>query len=136
MSDKVAWRRDFEVRKLDEDKHLVFGWANIAVRKDGVQVLDTQQDLIDIEDLEAAAYRFNLAYRETGEMHEGTAKGEMVESFVVTSEKLAKMGLPPDGLPLGWWVGFYVDDDEAFAKVKSGDYKMFSIQGSARREEV
>jgi hypothetical protein len=43
------------------------------------------------------------------------------------------MGLPEDALPQGIWLGFRVND-ETFAKVKSGDLKMFSIEGSAQRE--
>ena len=41
------------------------------------------------------------------------------------------MGLAKDALPLGWWVGFRVDDDAAWEGVKKGEYKMFSIQGVA-----
>jgi hypothetical protein len=49
-------------------------------------------------------------------------------------EKLEKLGLPTDALPTGWWVGFHVEDDAAWARVKDGTYKMFSIQGTALRE--
>jgi len=46
------------------------------------------------------------------------------------------MGLSPDALPTGWWVGFHVESDEVWKSVKDGTYSMFSIQGTAIRSEV
>jgi hypothetical protein len=126
----------FAITKADGDQNLVFGWANVSIRKDGEQVEDSQGDLIDPGDLEMAAYQFNLDFRETGVMHEGEAVGYLIESFMVTPEKLTKMGLATDALPTGWFVGFYVPDDEVFAKVKDKTFSMFSIQGHAVKEEV
>jgi hypothetical protein len=127
---------DIEIQKVDEDRQLVFGWANVAIRKDGNQVVDSQGDSIDAEDLEDAAYLFNLSFRKSGEMHRGDSKGDLVESFVVTPAKLKALGLEGDALPLGWWVGFKVHDKDVFAKVKAGDYRMFSIQGKAKRVDI
>lgn len=132
MSDK----QEFTITKVDTDRQLVFGWANVSIRKDGEVIEDYQKDVIEPDDLEMAAYNFNLDYRSTGEMHRGGIVGKMIESFVSTPEKIEKMGLAPDALPTGWWVGFYIEDESAFAKVKDGTYKMFSIQGKAVREEV
>ena len=125
-----------KIAKIDEDQNLVFGWGYVSINKDGTQVIDHSQEMIDPEDLELAAYAFNLIFRETGEMHKGGAKGRSVESLVVTPDKLQAMGLAKDALPQGWWLGFYIDDDEVFDKVKKGEYNMFSIQGIANREEV
>ena len=132
----VKMAKTFKISKLDEDRNLVFGWANVSIRKDGDQIIDLQGDLIDPEDLEEAAYVFNLEFRKSGVMHDGDAVGELIESLIVTPDKLEAMGLEKDSLPLGWWVGFYIDDDEIFAKVKDGTYSMFSIQGKAVREEA
>ena len=126
---------EFEIIKIDTTKNLVFGWANVSIRKDGNQITDWQDHKIDINDLENAAYAFNLEYRESGEMHKGNAKGTLVESFVVTPEKLEKLGLAEDALPQAWWVGFYFEDDDVIQKVKDGKYKMFSIQGKAILEK-
>ena len=49
------------VMKSDDDKRLVFGWANVAVRVDGEQIVDWQQDAIDTEELENAAYEYVAA---------------------------------------------------------------------------
>lgn len=125
-----------QILKVDSERQYVFGWASVAVRKDGVQVEDSQADLIDPDDLEEAGYQFALHYRETGEMHTGAAVGTLIESFVATPDKLTAMGLAPDALPTAMWVGFHIPDPAIFAKVKSGEYAMFSIQGTALREEV
>lgn len=122
--------------KMDEARNLVFGWANVSIRKDGETIEDLQGDMIDPEELEDAAYQFALHFGKTGVMHEGGPVGTLVESFMVTPEKLAKMGLEHDALPLGLWVGFYIPDNAVFELVKSGHYSMFSIQGTAIREAV
>ncbi|MFA7018528.1 MAG: ChaB family protein [Sphaerochaetaceae bacterium] len=131
------WVKKFTpIAKVDEDHNLVFGWAYVSVRKSGDAVIDHSQEMIDPDELEEAAYLFNLEFRKSGVMHQGGTVGRLIESFVVTPDKLEKMELPPNALPMGWWVGFYIEDDEIFNKVKSGEYEMFSIQGKAEREEV
>lgn len=131
----AKWHKVEKVVKVDAERQYVFGWASVAFAKDGSQVEDLQGDLIDLEDLEEAAYQFALSYRESGVMHDGEAVGQMIESFMVTPDKLAAMGLPPDSLPMGHWVGFHVPDASIFDKIKKGEYQGFSIQGTAIREE-
>ena len=46
------------------------------------------------------------------------------------------MGIPEGIVPEGWWIGFKVHDDRAWELIKNGTYKMFSIEGAGRREEV
>lgn len=129
-------KKELTIAKTVPDENLVFGWAYVSIRKDGQVVLDHSDEVIDIEDLEFAAYAFNLQFRETGEMHKGEAVGELVESFMITPAKIEAMGLAKDALPCGWWLGFYIENDEVFEKVKKGEYAMFSIQGIATREEA
>lgn len=124
----------FRVAKIDEDRQLVFGWASVSQRKDGTVVLDKQGDMIAPETLEEAAYDFVLNSREGDEMHTEQVTSRLVESFMATPEKLEKMGLARDALPIGWWVGFHVDDPQAFGKVKAGQYRMFSIAGRGERK--
>ncbi len=122
------------ITKIDSDRNLVFGWAYVSIDKDGEQVVDHSGEAVDPEELEEAAYLFNLDFRKSGEMHEGEAVGELIESFMVTPEKLELMGISKDSAPIGLWVGFYVDSDEVFEKIKNGKYTAFSIQGNATRE--
>lgn len=126
----------FRVRKVDEEKRLVFGWASVSVTVDGQEVVDLQEDMIDPETLEEAAYKFAEFYRDGGEMHERTGVAVMVESVVLTAEKQLAIGIPAGTLPVGWWLGFRVTDDDVWKKVKSGEYNMFSIGGKAIREEL
>lgn len=128
----------FSIFKTDDDKRLVFGWASVSITVDGEQLEDKQQDIIDPEDLEAAAYAYVLNFRDTGERHNPNLrkKGKLVESCVFTAEKQKAMGIPEGILPIGWWIGFKIEDDEAWEKVKNGTYKMFSIEGKAVRVPV
>jgi len=57
---------------------------------------------------------------------------DMIESFIVTPEKKQALGLP-DEMPVGWWVGYQVNDPDVWAKVKSGERTGFSIHGRGRR---
>lgn len=135
-AEPVAKAHRFQIQKVDEDKRLVFGWANVSLTVDGELVEDYQEDMIDPEELEEAAYKFAELYRDGGEMHERTGTAVMVESVMLTEEKQMAMGIPAGTLPVGWWIGFRVTDDDVWAKVKSGEYSMFSIGGSAVRVEV
>lgn len=125
-----------KIVKVDPDRNLVFGWAYVAVEKNGQRVVDASDEVIEPEELEDAAYLFNLLFRGSGVMHKGEVVGALVESLAITKEKLEHLGLPPDALPQGWWVGFYVECDEVFDGVKKGIFPMFSIQGKAIREVV
>ena len=130
--------QNFNIMKTDDDKRLIFGWANVAITLDGVQVVDHQKDMIDPEDLEEAVYDYVLNFRDGGEEHIPNLrkKARMVESCMFTKEKMKAMGIPEGIVPEGWWIGFYVDDDDAWEKVKDGTYQMFSIEGNGIREEV
>lgn len=128
----------FSIFKTDDDKRLVFGWASISITVDGEQLEDRQKDMIDPEDLEEAAYEYVLNFRDTGEEHIQTMrkKGKLVESCVFTAEKQKAIGIPEGTLPIGWWIGFKIEDDDAWERVKNGTYRMFSIEGKANRVPV
>lgn len=133
----AAWSRSIEIRKLDEEQRLVFGWLSVAVDKDGNSVVDSQDDVIEPAELEKAAYDFVLNARGAGEMHEKLdGIGKLVESVVFTKEKRAALGIPDGVVPDGWLVGFKIDDGDVWAKVKDGTYRAFSIGGRGVREAV
>lgn len=131
-------KESFSIFKTDDDKRLVFGWASISITVEGEQLEDRQKDMIDPEDLEEAAYEYVLNFRDTGEEHVSTMrkKGKLVESCVFTAEKQKAIGIPEGTLPIGWWIGFKIEDDAAWERVKNGTYKMFSIEGKANRVPV
>lgn len=136
-SANVTLTGDLTVAKADTAERLVFGWASLSSDVDGQTVWDSDNESVPPESLEKAAYQFVQVSREAGTDHDGgPARGTLVESLVTTAEKQAKMGLEPGTLPVGWWVGFHIDDDDAWASVAKGERLMFSIEGTAVRREV
>lgn len=130
--------QQFHIKKADEEQHLVFGWASVAVRVDGSQIIDHQGDVWEPEDLEEAAYNYVLHFRDAGEEHIPglRKKAKLVESVVFTKEKMAAIGIPEGTVPEGWWIGFKVHDEATWGKIKSGQYSMFSIEGTGMRQEI
>lgn len=131
-------------------KKQAFGWISVTnhptegVGPDKV-VLDRQGDIIHIDDLEEAAYRYVRESRVAGEMHmrdaddKPTPAGDLIESFVVTPEKLTAMGVPEDvakQVPVGWWGGYQVTSDDTWDKIESKKLTGFSIHGSGVRTPV
>lgn len=130
--------REFTITKSDDDQHLVFGWALISERKNGEEICDLQGDMVSPEELEKAAYEYVLNWHTGGEEHDPFLQNKcrMVESVVFTEEKLKAMGIPGGIVPLGWWIGFKVDDERTWELVKNGTYQMFSIAGKGKRVPV
>lgn len=123
----------FKIQKADDEKRLAFGWAYVSQDEAGNQTEDHSGDQLEPEELEQAAYKFVELYREGGEMHERGGCAVLVESMVFTKEKQQALGIPEGTLPVGWWIGFKVTDDDVWAKVKDGSYSMLSIEGTATR---
>lgn len=135
-SDEVDVRWEGEFSKVNVEKQQVFGWASI-VELDGEPVVDLQGDYIAIDEVEKSAYEYVHKSRKGGDMHlrdgeEPVVKSHMIESFVVTPEKKAALGLP-DEMPTGWWVGYQVNDPELWGAVKDGKRTGFSIHGRGMR---
>lgn len=134
----IIWMGEFS--KVDDDKRQVFGWASI-VEIGGEPVVDRQGDLMDAEEIEKAAYTYVQKSRKGGHQHKRTDNDEpfqasdMIESIVFTDEKVEKMGLPAD-FPRGWWVGYKVEDEDTWQKVKNREVTGFSIHGRGKRAEV
>jgi hypothetical protein len=137
-ADDIIWMGEFS--KVDDDKRQVFGWASI-VEIGGEPVVDRQGDLMDAEEIEKAAYAYVQKSRKGGHQHKRTEDDQpfhasnMIESIVFTDEKVSKMGLPDD-FPRGWWVGYKVEDEETWQKVKKREVTGFSIHGKGKRVEV
>lgn len=126
----------FKIAKSDDEKMLAFGWASVSMRVDGELIEDWQGDMIEPVELEDAVYEYVRLYGDGGEMHERGGVAVLVESVVFTEEKMAVMGIPAGTLPIGWWIGFKVLDEDVWEKVKDGTYPMFSIEGEAERVKV
>lgn len=134
----VGWEQTVDIVKVDQARRLVFGFGYVS-KFAGEQVSDHSGDEVDIDNLEEVAYDFVMNFAETGEMHQGVAKGHLVESFVVTEDKVAAIEKItgekiPKALVGSWWNGFYMEEPgegqpDPYQKVIDGTYKMFSIQG-------
>lgn len=134
---EITWSG--EIAKMDSSKRQVFGFAMVT-HIDGEPVVDRQGDYTPLEEIEKAAYTYVIESRKGGDMH--TRDGDkplhtsdLVESFVITPEKLQQMGLEENALPHGWWVGFKVNDDKQWLDVVEKRRTGFSIHGSGRRVE-
>ena len=139
----VTWTA--EISKVDDDKRQVFGWCSLS-KVNGEPVVDRQNDFVPLDEIEKSAYKYVLESRKGGDMHKRQMKkgfgdsqdepvhtADLIESFVVTPEKLKQMGLDEDALPHGWWVGFKVNDEDQWQMVKDGKRTGFSIHGSGKR---
>jgi hypothetical protein len=137
ISGPVSLAGSVEIAKADADKRQIFGWASVAIEKDGTSYTDVQGDVIEPEELEGAVYDFVLDWRESGDSHDGgPPKGRVIESMVFTKEKLDQLGVPEGTLPVGWWLGVQIDDPAHWELVKSGQRPAFSIEGQAIRELI
>jgi hypothetical protein len=133
-TDALALCLEATIAKSDDSAQRLFGWASIAVMKDGTPLLDLQGDVIEIADLEEAFYDY---VKEAGGLnvdHDGPVRGAIIEAMVFTPDKLAALGLPPDAVHQGAWVGFHVPSTDDYLLIKSTGRFMFSIEGSAVRE--
>jgi Putative phage serine protease XkdF len=133
-TDDLVLCLEARIAKTDDAQRRLFGWASIAVKKDGMPMLDLQGDVIEIADLEEAFYAYVKESGELNFVHRDDCSASLIEAIVFTPEKLAVLGLAPDALPLGAWVGFELDDTAEYQRVKESEYFMFSIEGSALRE--
>lgn len=135
-----TFRTVHRIQKVAPERQNVFGWASVGYLPTGnpsvySEYTDWQGDVLKhVEDIENAAYDFTLHSRDQGLDHIGKGGiGSLIESFVSTPEKWEAMGIPSGVLPVAWWTGFHISDPEAWAGVRKGKYRMFSVQGTGRR---
>lgn len=133
QTSRKDWNIPLQIMKFAPDQHLIFGWASV-IERDGVVVIDKQGDIIPVEELENAAYEFNINSRSHGDMHARANMGKLVESMVFTKEKQDILGI--DLKKIGWWTGFKISDAELWAAHKRGERPEFSIGGAAIPVEV
>lgn len=132
------FRTVHRIQKIAPERQNVFGWASVGYLPENgkyQEYTDWQGDVLkSVEDIEDAAYDFTLHSRDQGTNHAGSGgKGSLIESFVSTPEKWDAMGIPHGVLPVAWWTGFHISDRSTWQGVKSGVFKMFSVQGTGRR---
>jgi len=125
--------------KTDEDLRLVLGWASVAT-VNGVDIVDSQDDIISGRELTKAGMNFMSASRQGGLMHfrnengDVIKAGEVVFAMPLTADikKVFGIDIPEEGLA----IGVRIDDDEVWKLVKDGTLGAFSIGGKADRVDA
>ena len=134
-----TWEIPLEIKKVDPDQRMIFGWASI-VTKDGRLVVDHQNDVISADELEKAFYDYVLYERGQGHMHSQMGVGRLIECMMFTKQKQDVLKIvvrDEDGDQIeGAWVGYFVDDNDVWAAHKRHELPAFSIGGSAVPIEV
>jgi hypothetical protein len=124
---------EFKVMKSNDEKRQIFGWSCVSKDSVGEIMVDHSGDIVDIEEIEKAAYSFVKLYRDGSDNHERGGVATLIESIVFTKEKINALGIADGILPEGWFIGFEVHDDDVWEKVKDGTYSMLSIEGTAEK---
>lgn len=133
----------FKIASVNDEQRLVFGLASVAVTAEGETITDLQDDQIEPAELEGAVYKFVEDGGEGDVEHDRKTVSHLVESFVVTKEKLSALlkavgykGDMPEYNGAAAWMGWRVNDDAVWKRVKSGELKGFSIEARATRVPV
>jgi hypothetical protein len=121
------------IAKVDEEQRLVMGWASV-ISKDGKPITDRQGDVISADELETAFVDYALSARVGKRMHDGDKTADFVFGLPLTKHYQEVLGID---LPLEGFFGVWkVHCDKTWAEVKNGNLPMFSIGGTAVREEI
>lgn len=135
--DNIDLMADGEISKIDKAEQNVFGWAYVTHDTEGNVNIDKSGDFVDaVEEIEKSAYNFVLNSRQGDAMHTNVKSSTMIESMVFTPAKIEKMGLPQGSVPLGWWLGFHVEDPDVWDRVEKGELVSFSVHGKGVRSKV
>lgn len=132
-SDDDGFSIECTFAKADDELRTVWGWASV-VTEDHKPVVDSQGDVMTVQDLQKAAHDFMAFYRTGGEMHQEMGIGTVVDSIVLSKSVQDALGI--DLGREGWFVGMKVDKDDVWKRVKSGEYAGFSIGGSGVRKDL
>ena len=122
-----------QVLKMDDEQRIVYGWASV-VTEDGEPVVDTQGDVITPEEMEKMANDFMQDVRKAKAMHQGGQIGEVIHSMPLTNELMKAFDIYSDRE--GWLVAFKIYDDDAWDKVRKGEFQALSIGGKAGSREA
>ncbi len=134
MKDFVHFKEQMHLQKIDEEKRMVYGPAMIPdlpifrVDKSGEEFYV----VFPADVIEKMAHKF-LATNSHQNMtadHDKVVEGSrVVESWVKAGDKDKSIELGFDELPNGsWFVGSKVDDEELWARIKTGEVRGFSIE--------
>lgn len=125
--------KDVTIVKVSEEDRIVYGFASVFT-VGGETLIDLHDDIIEPRTMEKAATTFMINSRKGLSMHTGVQTNTIVHSMPLTKEIADAFGIGID--KEGWLIGVHVSDDESWAKVKSGEFRGFSIGGRAKKRTV
>lgn len=130
----------FKAVSIDEDQGLVFGWQYIAEDGEGGTVIDHSGEFIPEAEhphFEKAVYGFVEDSRAHRLMHGDEDKGHLVESCMITPEKIEAMKDGTGKMPrVAHWVGYRVTDKAMLEKYRAGELPALSMRGKWDRTPV
>jgi len=133
---KTQFNVNIPIKKFNTEKRLATGWASVVTDEKGNPIIDSDGDVIPVEELEKAAIEafVNGGKGKGGDMHERKGVADVVESFVVTQEKREALGFGKG--QEGWVVTLKIHDEDLWKQIKSGEKLELSIRGDAERIET
>jgi len=123
----------YHLLKASAEKRYTLGIGYAAGRPDVAPGKDAHLDFVGADALERAAWEFLQKGGEVGLHHEdgNTGRGQVVESYVYRGPNWPQAG----GFTVqsGDWLLGIIWDDDAWAEIKKGRVKGYSLQGRAVR---
>lgn len=121
----TEFRRRVPIEKVDDEMRIVWGWAYVC-EENGQRVVDHSGQIWDADAVQKTAHGFATDSRVGGVMHQGQG-GHIVDTLFFSKAIQEALGI--NCRKVGWFIGFKVDDDDAWSRVKSGELSSFSIGG-------
>lgn len=118
-----------KVLKVDTNRRLVFGWAQVCT-KSGKDYYDTDNQHFPEEVTLDAWVKFMNDTRVHKAMHSGEQVGSVAFAFPAFDDIMKSLGFN-EAHQTGIIAGVYVNDDDVLQKFHSGEYTGFSIGGGA-----
>ena len=130
---------NFTILKSFPDKQIVGGIVSVSTMADGSPYFDIEGDTIEPQDLINIAEDFMLNDCTFDLEHNSIIEGappitaKVVQSFVITPEICTSLGLTSSIYGYAWWLAVHIEHEGIWEKIKSGEFKGFSIGGIAER---
>ena len=122
-----------EITKLNEELQIAWGWAYVSKEKvDGDQVVDYSGEFAEWQEVQKTAHQFVLESGIGDVMHVLDA-GHIVDSIFFSPDIQKALGID---VPVGWFVGYHIENAEVWKAVKDKTLRSFSIGGSGIKEAV
>lgn len=129
----VKQRARLQVMKIVPEARVFYGWASV-VEVDGETVSDWDGEGWSPADMEKAAWDYAAGEGTHGVMHGSMATSDLIASVPFTKDLQDALGI--DLGKVGWLVGYRVNDDLLWQRIKGGELPMLSIGGTGDVEAV